>query len=115
MTPESGGEEYLAFADTVAQASGGAVSPLGAGILVAIHLDVANDSRTFARLFGIAHALVLREITGLIEMEFISIRTRDARTQRTFMLLAPAGLILLQRAGSPPEGTPLDAANSPAS
>lgn len=42
-----------------------ALSAVGAAILVALHLGIASDSRTFSRLFGIEHALVLREVTEL--------------------------------------------------
>jgi len=54
------------------------------GLLVAAHLGVAHDSRTFARKLGLAHALVLRELNALAEQSaLLHIENRDARTMRT--------------------------------
>lgn len=72
-------ERLLAFAPE-------GVSPLGAGILAALHLGIAGDSRSFARLFGIEHALVLREAVALSEEPgLVVIERRDARTQRLWL------------------------------
>lgn len=68
------------------------LSRLGAGILAALLLDGAHDSRAFSRLFDIAHALVLRELTQLASEDgFLIILRRDERTQRSFYALSPAG------------------------
>jgi len=58
------------------------LSPLGGGILAGITLDVAHDSRSFARTLGIEHAIVLREVQALVELERLVVTKRDARTQR---------------------------------
>lgn len=72
------------------------LSRLGAGIIAAISQGIADDSRTFARLFGIAHALVLREINLLCGPEAsIEIVGRDARTQRTRIKLTVKGDTLM--------------------
>lgn len=75
-----------------------AVTPVGAGLMTALHLDIAKDSRTFARLFGIAHALVLREITDLAEYHLLKVVDRNARTQRTEIALTEGGVQLMKRA-----------------
>jgi hypothetical protein len=84
-------ENFLTFAEAV-RTRDTTLSPLAAGIVVAISKGIANDSRTFARLFGIAHALVLREINLLCGPEApIEIIRRDARTQRTHLKLTVKG------------------------
>lgn len=75
-----------------------AIAPVGAGLMTALHLGIAKDSRTFARLFGIAHALVLREITALTEYHLLTIVGRNARTQRTEIALTEAGERIMTRA-----------------
>lgn len=91
-----------AFLDQVAHVR--AVMPsltsVGAGVLCALHFGICRDSRTFARLFGIAHALVLREVTALAEEHvLIELIDRNPRTQRTAFALTDAGLSVVTRAG----------------
>jgi hypothetical protein len=58
------------------------------GLLAAVHLGIARDSRTFARKLGLAHALVLRELNALAEHgTLLHIENRDARTMRTAFTL----------------------------
>lgn len=91
--------DTMALVERLVAASDG-VSPLGAGILAALALSIASDSRTFARVFGIAHAIVLRELTMLgVEGGYIAITRRDPRTQRTYYELSTAGRQLLGTAG----------------
>ncbi len=87
--------EYMALVEALMAASD-RLSPFGAGILAALQLDIASDSRTFARLLGVAHALVLREV-NIIGADGGSIRIlkRDPRTQRTRYELSPAGKRLI--------------------
>lgn len=88
--------EYMAFVDALMAASGN-LSALGAGIVAALALDIASDSRTFARLLGVAHALVLREISVLGQDHgYVRIRQRDPRTQRTRYELNAAGQRLVR-------------------
>ena len=69
-----------------------ALSSLAAGIVAAAHQGVAADSRTFARLSGIAHALVLREINQLTGPDApVEITHRETRTQRTHFKLTVKG------------------------
>lgn len=78
---------------------GSGLSPLSAGILAALDLGLARDSRTFARVFDVAHALVLRECTTLVEdLGFLSMIRRDERTQRLFPALTNTGQALLDMA-----------------
>jgi hypothetical protein len=60
------------------------LSPVQGAILVAARQDIARDSKTFARLFGMAHAIVLRELNALIQTTGLVTQTnRDTRTLRT--------------------------------
>ena len=60
------------------------LTPVQAGILVAADQKIARDSRTFARIFGMAHAIVLRELNALLQSSnLLTVTKRDARTLRT--------------------------------
>jgi hypothetical protein len=74
------------------------VSQIGAAIILALHLGICADSRTFSRLFGIEHALVLRGVTELADNVFVTITDRNARTQRTTLALTEGAKSLLSRA-----------------
>lgn len=96
--PDSPSEEdFLAVVEAIRRQDA-TLAPLGAGIIAAISRGIADDSRTFARLFGIAHALVLREINLLCGPEApVEIVRRDARTQRTHLKLTVKGNMLMAR------------------
>lgn len=88
--------DYMALVDAL-EAQSGRISRLGAGILASATLEIASDSRSFARILGVAHALVLREIAALsAEGGYIAIRQRDERTQRTKYELNAAGVRLIE-------------------
>lgn len=72
------------------------LSQVGAAILLALHLGICSDSRTFARLFGIEHALVLRAVTELTEANLLAVSDRNPRTQRTTFGLTSASKDLLR-------------------
>ncbi len=94
---DEGEAEYMAFVEALMSAAS-SLTGLGAGIVAALALDIASDSRTFARLLGVAHALVLREISVLGEDHgYIRIRHRDPRTQRTRYELSAAGQRIIER------------------
>jgi hypothetical protein len=78
-------------------------SQISAAVLVAIDLGIARDSRTFSRIFGVAHALVLREISDLStgDRAVLKVISRNDRTQRTELELAESGRQLLVRARKP--------------
>lgn len=66
------------------------LTSIQAGLLVAAELGIANDSRSFARMLGIAHSLVLRELNALAERDgVLEIVRRDARTMRVHYALLP--------------------------
>lgn len=91
----SGADEavrYMALVDIVDAAGAGQFSRLGAGIIAGVLLGVANDSRSFARLLDVAHALVLREVNVMASDDgLLQVTRRDARTQRSFYELSAAG------------------------
>lgn len=89
--------EFLACVDAMRSLSPD-LSPLAAGIVTAVSMGIATDSRTFAKMFGIEHALVLREINQLSGPDApIEIIRRDARTQRTHLKLTVKGEALCRR------------------
>ncbi|MFW2227839.1 hypothetical protein [Rhizobium sp. CRRU65] len=66
------------------------LTSIQASLLVAAELGIAGDSRTFARMLGIAHSLVLRELNVLAEREGgLRIVKRDPRTMRVHYTLPP--------------------------
>ncbi|MGO7591622.1 hypothetical protein [Rhizobium leguminosarum] len=66
------------------------LTSIQAGLLVAADLGIARDSRAFARLLGIAHSLVLRELNVLAEREgVLQIVKWDLRTMRVHYTLPP--------------------------
>jgi hypothetical protein len=88
-------------------AQGGFVplSPLGAGIVVAVEMGLA-DSRGLARALGMEHALVLREIALLSGEEgLVTVTGRHPKTLRTSLALSARGARLLNKCcGSPGQG-----------
>ncbi|QIO54774.1 hypothetical protein HA461_26765 (plasmid) [Rhizobium leguminosarum bv. trifolii] len=82
-------DRFLAFV-AAAQGRDNRLTPIQAGLLVAAELGIAHDSRAFARMLGIAHSLVLRELNGLAEREgVLQIVKRDLRTMRVHYTLPP--------------------------
>ncbi|WP_206027120.1 hypothetical protein [Tritonibacter mobilis] len=76
-----------------------ALSPLGAGLMTAAHLGIAHDSRSFARKFGLAHALVLRECTLLAhDHDLLMVESRGDKSQRLFYQLSDTGRATVERA-----------------
>lgn len=68
------------------------LTTLDAAVLAAVGLGIAPDSRTFARIFGVAHALALRAIADLADgYGLIAETARDPRTQRARLSLTDAG------------------------
>ena len=91
MADDVSQSDFLALVEAI-QAQDTALSRLTAGIVAAVFQGIAADSRTFAKLFGIAHALVLREINMLSGPDApVGIIRRDARTQRTHLKLTVKG------------------------
>ena len=73
------------------------LSELGAAMLVAAQLGLASDTRSFAKTFGIAHALVLRELNAMAQLPgLVEIARRDPRTMRTHYIVAAATAVRLE-------------------
>jgi hypothetical protein len=86
-TPDD--ERFLALV-AEAEKADPRLTPLQAAIVTAAELGIASDSRSFSRLFGVAHALALRELGALSDLgDVLHILKRDPRTLRThYALLA---------------------------
>lgn len=82
-----------------AQATGtGFLTPMGPLILAAAHLGIVRDSRSFARRFGVAHALVIRECVSLSEdLSLIETEDRGEKSQRLFFALTDKGRAIMNR------------------
>lgn len=95
-------EQFLGAVASLCEAEAH-LTQLGAGVLVALHHGIAGDSRSFARIFGVEHALVLREITALAsEVAVITVVERNTKTNRTRYALAPRGEDLISRVFAQP-------------
>ncbi|KQT47706.1 formate dehydrogenase [Methylobacterium sp. Leaf456] len=92
--PPADAETFLATTDTIA-ALRPELSLLESGILAGLHLGLADDSRSFARVFGVEHALVLRAVETLAGEALVSVTARDARTQRTRYAASEVGRSVL--------------------
>ena len=92
--PAADAETFLAETDTIA-ALRPDLSLLEAGLLAGLHLGLAADSRSFARIFGVEHALVLRAVEGLTGATLLTVTARDGRTQRTRYAASAAGSAML--------------------
>lgn len=80
-------DRFLALAARLREHVAG-LTPIQAGLLAAAHMGIARDSRTFARLLDLAHALVLREMNVLAERNgLLQIEKRDERTMRAHFAL----------------------------
>jgi hypothetical protein len=93
---DDGAGAYMAEVKALIRVDG-RLSPLGAGMIAALRLDIAHDSLGFARALGVGHALVLREVELLSsDLGLLDINRRDPRTQRTYYALSVTALALVQ-------------------
>lgn len=83
-------DQFMQAVSTICS-SDASLSQLGAALLAAHRLGVAKDSRTFARKLGVEHALVLREISELDDGGFLTVSSRNERTQRAELALTKRG------------------------
>ncbi|AQS61819.1 hypothetical protein AGRHK599_LOCUS1179 [Rhizobium rhizogenes] len=93
MDEEQSAAAFMAAVEQIRQATSQELTATGAAILLAIHLDIATDSRSIANRLGLAHALVLREIAAL-SPRYVRVTKRDARTQRSFLEATAEGQAL---------------------
>lgn len=102
MSEAPDSEVFMSRVEALLSNEASQISPLGAGIMVAIDMGIA-DSRAFARLLGVEHALVLREIAHLSDTDGpIVVTGRQPKTLRTSLALSPRGAQLLREI-SPPQ------------
>jgi len=96
MSEAPDSDRFMSRVDTLLEtATSLQLSPLAAGIVVAIDMGIA-DSRSFARVLGVEHALVLREIAHLSGPDGLIVVTgRHDKTLRTSLALSPRGAQLL--------------------
>ncbi|WP_394344658.1 hypothetical protein [Aliirhizobium smilacinae] len=84
---EDDAEQFLSLVAGM-QAKDARLTPLQAALIVAAERGIARDSRTFARVVGVAHALALREVNALVKMGgSLRVTKREARTLRTHYVL----------------------------
>jgi len=86
MDEEDTAMRFMAAVDELLQVAPAGLQPTGAALIVAVHIGLGSDSRSLSNKLGIAHALVLREISAL-SGTLLHIVRREARTQRTFVEL----------------------------
>jgi hypothetical protein len=87
---------FMSRVDALLKVEVARISPLAAGIMVAIDMGIA-DSRSFARLLGVEHALVLREVAYLSDLDgLIRVTGRHEKTLRTSLALSDRGELLLR-------------------
>ncbi|CUK26688.1 hypothetical protein TA5114_02504 [Cognatishimia activa] len=85
-------DALLDLLDQVMQHELDFLTELGPLILCASALGVAKDTRSFARLFEAAHALVIRECTHLDEeLGLITVEDRGEKSGRRFFALTAQG------------------------
>lgn len=91
MSAEPDPDAFMALTTRLAE-DDPRLTALGAAMLAALQMDIARDSRSFARTFGIAHALVLRELSALERTgDRIKLVSREARTMRSHYVLGSRG------------------------
>lgn len=96
MSEAPDSELFMSRVEALLKEEGPQISPLAAGILVAVDMGIA-DSRSFARLLGVEYALVLREVAILSGPDGLLVVTaRQPRTLRTSFALSARGAQLLR-------------------
>ncbi len=99
MNEEQSADAFMAAVERVQERSQPLLTSTGAAILIAVDFNIATDSRGIANRLGLAHALVLREIT-LLSPRFVYVTKRDARTQRSFLETTAEGQALAASSAS---------------
>jgi hypothetical protein len=95
MSTATDSDVFMSRVDALLNGEARQISPLAAGIMVAIDMGIA-DSRSFSRQLGVEHALVLREISQLSGPEgLIMVTGRHFKSLRTSLALSPRGRRLL--------------------
>lgn len=101
MSDAPDSDPFMARVEALLAHSDVPLSSLGAGIVVAVEMGLA-DSRGFARALGVEHALVLREIALLsVPDGLLAITDRHPKTLRTSLELTARGAHLLNERCGP--------------
>lgn len=81
-------DTFLALTLDIANAGPAYLTELGPMVIAAAMLDVAGDTRSFARKFEAPHALVLRECVHLDDaLGLLSLRDKGDKSGRVFFAL----------------------------
>ena len=97
MSEAPDSELFMSRVESLLTRDGAQISPLAAGIVVAVDLGIA-DSRSFSRALGVEHALVLREIAELSgPAGLITVTARNEKTMRTSLALSARGALMLRQ------------------
>ncbi|KQR35206.1 hypothetical protein ASF91_01715 [Rhizobium sp. Leaf155] len=99
MDEEDTATRFMAAVDELLQIAPAGLQPTGAALIVAVHIGLGSDSRSLSNKLGIAHALVLREISAL-SGTLLHIVRREARTQRTSVELTERAKALATNASN---------------
>lgn len=96
MSESHHSHQFLSRVDALLKEEAARISPLAAGIVVAVDMGIA-DSRSFARQLCIEHSLVLREIAHLSGPDgLVTVTGRHAKSLRTSLALSARGEMLLK-------------------
>ena len=96
MSAAPDSQVFMSRVDALLQEEAAQISPLAAGIIVAVDMGIA-DSRSFSRLLGVEHALVLREVAHLSGPDgLVTVTGRHAKSLRTSLALSARGEMLLK-------------------
>ena len=95
-TEDQTATRFFAVVEEIGKTAPVSINATGAALIAAIFLGVGSDSRSLSNKLGIAHAIVLREITAL-SSRFLTISRRNARTQRTWLELTREGAELARQ------------------
>ncbi len=74
------------------------LEPLDATLLAAAHRGLIADSRSLAKVFGVAHAHALRALASVEEAGLVAVTRRDARSSRAHYVLTENGFALVGEA-----------------
>ena len=74
------------------------LSAIGPAVVAATALEICADTRSFARIFEVAHALVIRECMSLQEdLGLVTTEDRGEKSLRKFISLTEAGWATVAR------------------
>lgn len=77
------------------------VSPIGAGLLAASYMELSQDTRSFSKLLGVAHALVIRDCVALSQSpSLLTVDNRGDRSQRLHFRLTPQGIAMIENSNA---------------